>query len=160
MKKKMKYEACKREAGVFLAWFNVCMLKSAKKAARSRVFYSLKTSSTTLNVKRWLVFVCKYGFRVFSITHSFLLVPIWTGFALLVNQTGVNIVLRSRDLDHGSVFTKSSLLWLSFRYSETIGSTNDYSYVWSNLPNWHSFYCELISGKYCLYIYHFILALQ
>ena len=36
---------------------NVCMLKSAKKAARSRVFYSLKTSSTTLNVKRWLVFV-------------------------------------------------------------------------------------------------------
>ena len=36
---------------------NVCMLKSAKKAARSRVFYSLKTSSTTLNVKRWLAFV-------------------------------------------------------------------------------------------------------
>ena len=36
---------------------NVCMLKSAKKAARSRVFYSLKISSTTLNVKRWLVFV-------------------------------------------------------------------------------------------------------
>ena len=62
---------------------NVCMLKSAKKAARSRVFYSLKTSSTTLNVKRWLVFVKMV--LEFSALHIYfyLYVLIWTGFALL-----------------------------------------------------------------------------
>ena len=66
---------------------NVCMLKSAKKAARSRVFYSLKTSFTTLNVKRWLVFVMMVLEFSALHTHFYWYVFIWTGFALLrVNQ--------------------------------------------------------------------------
>ena len=70
---------------------NVCMLKSAKKAARSRVFYSLKTSSTTLNVKRWLVFL-KCGFGVFSIAYSLLPVLIGTEFALVPVDTVYTIL--------------------------------------------------------------------
>ena len=73
---------------------NICMLKSAKKAARSRVFYSLKSSSTTLNVKRWLAFVMMVLEFSALHTHLYLHVLISTGFAKLrVNQNRFKEIL-------------------------------------------------------------------